>query len=104
MIKNLVTKDFEDKVLKIKKPIMVKFTTKTCNPCKIFAPTYEELAKENKHIKFYQIDAEEEHTLAVEYDLRSVPTVMLFNNGEYLDRLSGGLNKEKVEDMIKDLK
>jgi thioredoxin 1 len=103
MVNNLTTEDFEEKVIKAKKPVIVKMYTKSCVPCKLFSPIYKELSEENGHIDFYQLDAEEEHAIATEYDLMVVPTVMFFYKGEYLDRFSGMLNKEKVLSLFEEL-
>jgi len=100
MINNLTTKEFEEKVLQSKKPAMVKLYTKTCVPCKIFNPIFEEMAEENPHIDFFEVDAEEEYGIAGRYDLMSVPTLLYFNKGDYIGRVNGNLSKEAVLSML----
>lgn len=94
--------DFENIVLTEKKPAIVDFWAVWCGPCKMLAPTVEELASELEgKAAVGKVDVDENRELAVKYGVMSIPTVIYFKDGKEITRLVGVQSKEKLLDTAK---
>ena len=74
------------------------FSAVWCGPCQTFKPTMKELASEGYNIEF--IDVDQDNNAAVEYNVRSVPTTVVMENGKEIDRLVGAQTKKKVVEVL----
>ncbi len=75
-------------------PVVVDFWAPWCNPCVGFAPIFEDVAAEKSGAaRFVKIDTEAQQALAGQYRIRSIPTIMVFKNGQIIDQLNGALPK-----------
>lgn len=93
----LSTENFEKEVLKSEKPVLVDFYADWCGPCNVMAPVIEELAKELEgKVKVGKINVDENPDIAVEYNVMSIPTLIVFKNGKEEKRLVGLRNKEEL--------
>lgn len=93
----LSTENFEKEVLKSEKPVLVDFYADWCGPCNAMAPVIEELAKElGGKFKVGKINVDENPDIAVEYNVMSIPTLIVFKNGKEEKRLVGLRNKEEL--------
>ena len=93
----LSTENFEKEVLKAEKPVLVDFYADWCGPCNAMAPVIEELAKELEgKVKVGKINVDENPDIAVEYNVMSIPTLIVFKNGKEEKRLVGLRNKEEL--------
>ena len=93
----LRTENFEKEVLKSEKPVLVDFYADWCGPCNAMAPVIEELAKELEgKVKVGKINVDENPDIAVEYNVMSIPTLIVFKNGKEEKRLVGLRNKEEL--------
>ena len=98
----LTEQNFEEEVLKSDKPVLVDFWATWCGPCRMLAPTIEKIAEEQEGvIKVGKIDVDEEPELAAKYGIASIPTLMVFVNGEVKASSVGVQPKGMVEDMLK---
>ena len=93
----LSTENFEKEVLKSEKPVLVDFYADWCGPCNAMEPVIEELAKELEgKVKVGKINVDENPDIAVEYNVMSIPTLIVFKNGKEEKRLVGLRNKEEL--------
>ncbi len=77
------------------------YTTSWCGPCKMLAPTLEEISRENNgKIKIVKINIDENQEMAGKFGIRSIPTMMIFNKGELKNQIVGSLPKEQIEKII----
>ena len=85
------------------KLVMIDFAAEWCGPCKLVAPVLEKLEGEREDIRFAKVDVDNNQELAVKYDVRSIPTLLLFNNGEVMGTLVGAANEKAISGMIDSL-
>ena len=92
----LSSENFEKEVLNSEKPVLVDFFADWCGPCNAMAPVVEELAKELEgKAKVGKINVDENSDIAVEYNVMSIPTLILFKDGKEEKRLVGLRDKEE---------
>jgi len=94
-------RDFETEVLKSAEPVVVDFWAEWCGPCKMIAPALEEIAGTmNGKVKIVKLNVDENPQTAAKYGIMSIPTLMLFKNGELASRQVGAAPKQKLEQWI----
>lgn len=101
MITNITKENFEAEVLKSEKPVLVDFWAAWCGPCKMIGPVIEEIANEHPEIKACKINVDEEGELSIKYGVMSIPTLMIFKNGEIAQTAIGYRPKEEIEELLK---
>jgi thioredoxin 1 len=88
---------FENEVLQAETPVVVDFSAVWCGPCKMLDPVVEELASDwDGQVKFVKLDVDHSPSIAMNYAVMGVPTLMLFKGGEVQERLSGYMPKNKI--------
>ena len=92
---------FSSEVLEQSKLVLVDFWAEWCGPCKKIAPTLEELAdKYSENLSVCKVDVDSNRELALQYNVRSIPSLMVFKNGEMVDSLIGAVSLEELEDLV----
>lgn len=94
--------NFNEEVLKSSTPVFVDFWAPWCGPCQIMGPIVEAMAKEyeGKNIKIGKCNVDENPEIASKYNIMSIPSFLVFKNGEAVDQVVGGVQKEKLTAMV----
>ena len=100
-IKTVTDANFEVEVLKSNKPVLVDFWAEWCGPCRALAPIFEDLASEHhENISFAKIDIDANPKMPSNYGVMSIPTLILFKNGEVVATKMGLLSKSQLQAFI----
>jgi thioredoxin 1 len=92
---------FESEVLKATSPVVVDFWAEWCGPCRMIAPALEEIAGSlGEKVKIVKLNVDENPKTAAKYGIQSIPTLMIFKNGQMASRQIGAAPKQKLEQWI----
>ena len=98
---NVTTGTFQKEVLESKLPVLVDFWAEWCGPCRMLAPTLEAIAQETQGTaKVCKVNVDAEPGLAATYGIMSIPSVLLFVNGKFVDQTIGLVSKERILSML----
>ena len=99
----VVNKDnFEKEVLKSDKKVLADFNADWCGPCKMLKPIVEEFAKNNDEIKVVSINIDDEDELSEEYNVSSIPCLVVFDKGKETKRNVGLISRDDIDTLIGD--
>ncbi len=89
-MESLTDSSFEEKVLNASGPALVDFWAEWCGPCKMLTPVLEKLSKENEgKIQIFKVNVDECQQLAVQFNIRSIPTLLFFKDGQVQEQVVG---------------
>lgn len=92
--------NFKTEVLESKVPVLADFNATWCGPCRSMKPMLDQLAEENKGYKIVSIDVDDNSELAEEYDVSSIPCLVVFRNGEEVNRSVGLIPKDMINALM----
>ena len=102
MARMLNNENFIQEVEGSDKLVIVDFFATWCGPCKMLAPVFEELGKEmDSQAEFVKVDIDKSLDIALKYNVTTVPTMMIFKNGEVVDKIIGFVPKQNIENKLK---
>lgn len=96
----ITAENFDSEVLQAVQPVLVDFWAEWCGPCRMTAPIVEQVAEERPHVKVCKINIDEQPELAARYQVMSIPTLMLFTNGEAVKTAVGPRTKPFILGML----
>ncbi len=96
--------NFDDEVTKSTEPVLVDFWAEWCGPCKMIAPILDEIAKEKAgSVKVAKVNVDENQSLSARYNVRAIPTLLFFKDGELRDQVTGMTSKKDLLSRIEAL-
>ena len=96
----ITNKNFDQEVLASDKPVLVDFWATWCGPCRMLAPIIEEIAESRSDIKVGKVNVDDEGELAVRFGIASIPTVIVFKNGDIAAQAIGYRPRAEIEALL----
>ena len=96
MITTVTKENFDQEVLMAKEPVLVDFWAAWCMPCKMLSPIVDQVASERSDVKVCKINIDDKGELAIRYGVMSIPTLIVFKNGEITNKSIGLISKEDI--------
>ena len=100
MVKKINSSEFQSEVLNGEGVALVDLFADWCMPCQMIAPIIEEISNEKSDVKFFKINVDETPDVAIKYGVSSIPTLLIFKNGELVNKLVGAYPKEKIVELL----
>lgn len=97
---NITSANFESEVLHSDKPVLLDFWATWCGPCRMLSPIVHEVAEERGDIKVGKVNVDEQPELAGQFDVMSIPTLLVFENGKLVNRAVGARPKSGVLSLL----
>jgi len=96
LITEVTDSNFQAEVLESETAVLVDFWAPWCGPCRVIAPSLEEINEERENLRVVKLNVDENQVTAARYDVMSIPTLILFKNGEPATRIIGALPKKRL--------
>jgi thioredoxin 1 len=101
LVKEVTDQDFDAEVLQSDKPVLVDFWAAWCAPCRTLAPTVDQVAEDySGRAKIVKLNVDDNRDTSARYNIRGIPTLLLFKNGEVKDQIVGATSKEHISRII----
>ena len=97
---HITKENFEQEVLRSDKPVLLDFFAHWCGPCRMVGPIVEEIAQENEHIKVCKVDVDAEPELASQFQVYSIPSLVVMKDGQVVRQSLGAQPKAKIMELL----
>ena len=97
---NINQENFNQEVINSDRPVLVDFWASWCGPCKMLSPIVDEIAEERSDIKVCKVNVDEQPELAAQFQIMSIPTLIVFKNGKVFNQTSGARPKNQILSML----
>jgi thioredoxin 1 len=98
---DVTDQNFEEEVLNSEKPVLVDFWAAWCAPCRTLAPTVDQIAQEfSDQAKVVKLNVDDNAEISAKYNIKGIPTLLLFKGGEIKDQIVGAASKDNIARMI----
>ena len=89
--------NFQSEVIEADKPVLVDFWAPWCGPCRVIAPSLEEIAEEKDNLRIVKLNVDDNQQTAAQFGILAIPTMVLFRNGAEAKRIQGAMPKKRIE-------
>lgn len=98
---HLTEQNFKAEVINSKIPVLVDFWAEWCGPCRMIAPIIDELSQDlNGRLKVTKLNVDEAQNIAAQYNIMSIPTLLIFKGGEPVEQIVGAMSKDQLLEKI----
>lgn len=98
--KNITKENFENEVMKSEQVVLLDFFATWCGPCRMVGPIIDEIAEENADIRVGKVDVDAQSELAAQFQVYSIPTLVVMKDGKVLTQSTGAKSKQQILDML----
>jgi thioredoxin 1 len=95
-ISEVTDANFQAEVIESETPVLVDFWAPWCGPCRVIAPSLEEINEEQANLRVVKLNVDDNQQTAAKYDVMSIPTLIVFKNGEVATKIIGALPKKRL--------
>jgi len=99
-VKNITKENFENEVMKSEQVVLLDFFATWCGPCRMVGPIIDEIAEENTDIRVGKVDVDAQTELATQFQVYSIPTLVVMKDGKVLTQSTGAKTKQQILDML----
>ena len=100
-VKEITSTNFNDEVLESDTPVLVDFWAEWCGPCRAIGPVVDEIANDyDGKVSVGKLNVDHENQLAMQYGVRSIPALLIFNNGTVVNQIVGAVPKNRITDIL----
>ena len=99
-VRNITKENFENEIMKSERVVLLDFFASWCGPCRMVGPIIEEIAEENESILVGKVDVDAQTELATQFQVYSIPTLVVMKDGKVLTQSTGAKSKAQILDML----
>ena len=99
-VRNITKENYENEVLKSEQVVLLDFFASWCGPCRMVSPIIDEIAEENEHIRVGKVDVDAQPELASQFQVFSIPTLVVMKDGKVLTQSAGAKSKSQILAML----